>query len=72
MARINKQTESEIRAFIAMIMLHGDAEMDLWCYRDAEYNMINWEKDGVEMPEGMTPYYLMKFWNEEFHKRNDE
>ena len=69
MAYISKKKMQEFRAFVASCT-YG-AEREMMSYKDAEYTMEEWRKEGVEIPEGLTPYYFSTIWNE-FMKGEDK
>ena len=62
MAYISRKKMQDWKAFVASC-IYG-AEKELMSYKDAEYAMEEWRKQGEEIPEGLTPYYFSKIWNE--------
>lgn len=60
----NAEIRSEVRAFVACILLQGDALTVPITAEDAAYDMSNWYADDVECPVGMTPELFAEVWNE--------
>ena len=55
---------SEVRPFVASILLCDDVLPVPITAEDAAYTMSNWYAEDVEYPAGMTPALLAETWNE--------
>lgn len=55
---------SEVRSFVALLLLQGDCLPVPITPEDAAYDMSNWVADDVEYPAGMTPELFAEVWNE--------
>lgn len=57
----SKALDAEISAFVASVQMQ--AECKPMTRREAFETLVNWFKDGVEMPKGMTSERLYTEWN---------
>jgi len=58
--------EQEIGAFVASVMI--GAEREPITYEDARITYGEWVKEGMEMPEGLTPEILADEWNAQIER----
>ena len=52
-----------IRAFVANMLLYESGGADYMDPEAAAYNLECWAADGVEIPEGATPWVIASEWN---------
>ena len=55
----------EFRSFVATLVLSSTCERYPMTLRDADYTMKEWDKEGAEYPEGLSPTLLAILWNRE-------
>lgn len=58
--------DQKIGAFVASVMI--GAERDPITYEDARITYGEWVKEGMEMPEGLTPEKLADEWNDQIER----
>lgn len=54
---------NDIRSFVFTMLLDGGCDRSPMTEDDARLNMSEWDKEGVEYPEGMLPEELAHVWN---------
>ena len=54
----------DIQVFINDLLMFAEEEDKTpMTLEDASINIQEWRKDGVDLPDGLTPELLMKLWN---------
>lgn len=53
----------EIVCFVNNCFIHNGADPEKIDLTDATYNLCSMMVDGVELPEGVTPFIYMHIWN---------
>ena len=53
-----------LATFVTEIMEHSSEELEPMTAKEALRTMMEWFKDGVEIPEDMTPEILSYYWND--------
>ena len=54
---------NDIRSFVFTMLLDGGCDRSPMTEDDARLSMSEWDKEGVEYPEGMLPEELAHVWN---------
>ena len=60
---MNEVTD-DIKNFMASTWIDQTAYREPITYAEAEANMKEWKNEGVEIPEGLTPFVFATLWND--------
>ena len=61
---MTKAMRTEINHFVATLLLDGGVIREPMCWKEANENIAEWKREGIELPKGLTPYYLATTWND--------